>query len=248
MIVKCINNPYADNQEVVKHNRPAFSVNPWLSLGKHYIVYAVQFEDNDSIEYLIKTDTGRPFFFPANLFEVIDTQWPHEEWHFGQFQYPFVKDGIVRYFYILGSKEMATDYDLLASMVEHDREGLLHFKEWRKRIDQYEEQRLRTFLTECFPEDWKERYSSWQNAVGNFIQSQSPSNGFLISLSDSLMLYYKSKRYCDDRTIEEDLLLNYGCHYWPSEENQFAKPWLLQLLDMLGQVDTSEFVKQLPDD
>jgi hypothetical protein len=54
----------------------------------------------------------------------------------GKQQNPVAINGIVSYTYVFGSKEMATDADLLMSIILHDNEGLFHFEEWRKLIDQ----------------------------------------------------------------------------------------------------------------
>jgi hypothetical protein len=135
MKIKCVKISFADDQEVTLGRATNLEAKLHVSLGKDYIVYGMQFSNLGSVEYLIQDDNYFPAFYPANLFEVIDTQLPYEEWHFGKFRALFV----VKYFYIFGSKEMAADYDMHMSIILHDKEGLFHFEEWRKLIDkQYE--------------------------------------------------------------------------------------------------------------
>jgi len=136
MKVKCIKTSFADDQEVALRCPAEIKNKQHISLGKHYVVYAIECSNDDLVKYLIQEDTYRPRLYPANLFEVIDSQLPYEEWHFGKYQNPVAINGIVTYFYVFGSKEMATDYNLFMSIIEQDQEGLFHFEEWRKLIDQ----------------------------------------------------------------------------------------------------------------
>jgi len=282
-----IKTSFTGNQEETLHCQSEIDVSGgFLTLGKRYTVYGMECSD-EGITYLLKVDSGRAYPFSADFFEVVDTELP-EKWHCGKFQNVDYTDGSIRYYYIMGSKEMATtvlrtkikfgkmdetvgtyladsahpdvgvkqgityayqDYDLFYSIIDLDDENvLLGFAEWCDHVDRHEEQKMRTFLSECFPENWKEQHSTWQDAVKDYMRSRSPSNGFLWSVSDLLAHYYSVNRNNDDRTIEEELLLNYGCNYWPSEESKFVKPWILQLIDMLGKIDAEEFIRCLPID
>lgn len=140
MKVKCIKTSFADDLEVAQHRQNDIHADLDISLGEHYIVCTIEVSNNDNVEYLIRDDTYYPNLYPANLFEVVDTQLPYEEWHLGKFQYPVVlEDGVVRYFYIFGSKEMATNYDVLMSIRLHEDAGLAHFAEWHELVGrQYE--------------------------------------------------------------------------------------------------------------
>lgn len=138
MKVKCIKTSFIEDDEVAERLATNLEAKLHITRDKTYIVYALKCS-NRLIEYLIQDDNYLSSFYPANLFDVVDTQMPYEEWHLGKFQNPVAINDIVSYFYVLGSKEMATNYDLFMSIVEHDREGLFHFEEWRKLIDrQYE--------------------------------------------------------------------------------------------------------------
>jgi len=282
MRVKCIESSFNDDPEMVKWLSTKDD-DSGLSLDKRYTVYGMECSDR-GITYLLKVDSGYMYPFPADFFEVVDTELAGE-WHCGKFQNIDYTDGSTRYYYIMGSKEMATtvlrtkigfgkmdetvktyvvdsanpdvgakqgiyqDYDLFYSIIDLNDEGILSgFAEWCEHIDRHEEQKTRTFLSACFPEDWKERHPTWQAAVMDYIHSKSPTSGFLSSVSETLAHYYYLHRNTEDNTIEEDLLLNYGCYYWPSEENKFVKPWILQLIGILGQIDAEEFVRQLPAD
>ena len=137
MKVKCIKTAYADDTEVVLRYGANF-VATHILLDKGYIVYAIT-NFKGMIEYLIYDETLWPRLYPANFFDVVDTQLPYEEWHFGKFQYSSAVDDSAQIYYVLGSKEMATDEDLWMSIIEMDCVGLLHLKEWRKLVDrQYE--------------------------------------------------------------------------------------------------------------
>jgi len=137
MKVKCIKNSFADDREVALY-RSDLEARLHITIDKTYVVYGMKHEHR-ILYYLIQEDTYRPRFYPANLFDVVDTQLPYEEWHLGKYQYSSAIDGTIQTFYVFGSKEMATDHDLLMSIILQDNEGLFHFEEWRKLIDrQYE--------------------------------------------------------------------------------------------------------------
>jgi hypothetical protein len=138
MQIKCIKTSFAEDHEMKRYYANDLNGTLYISRDKIYTVYGMRCS-NTLVEYLIQDDNYYPAFYPANLFDVVDSPLPYEEWHFGKFQYPVINSGIIKYFYMFGSKEMATDYDLLMSIILHDREGLFHFEEWRKLIDrQYE--------------------------------------------------------------------------------------------------------------
>lgn len=134
MKVKCIKKSFADDKEAARIYATSLGARLHISLGKEYIVYGIT-NYMGLIEYLIQEDTYRPRLYPANLFEIVDTQLPYEEWHCGKYQYSSAVDGFVQFFYVFGSKEMATDEGLFMSIILQDNEGLFHFEEWRKLVD-----------------------------------------------------------------------------------------------------------------
>jgi hypothetical protein len=83
--------------------------------------------------YLIQDDCYLPGFYSAELFDIVDSQLPYEEWHFGKHVVNQHDD------YILGSKDMVDSLELLETIILHNNSGLLYFENWRGLVDrQYE--------------------------------------------------------------------------------------------------------------
>jgi hypothetical protein len=202
--------------------------------GLEYEVHAIH-ESPDGLAYFIEVpDYGFWFVNDRNI-KVIDVSVPCD---WTAETYPSYLNG----FTIIGPPCMTKSIEAFESCVEYDHDYIESYngsKEYdytciealREFARNEEKRKLQTFFSECFPEDWPQRGLEWSEIVEKYCHNV-PSKGYLSSMLDALKHFCVEYYYRDEREIEEKLLLEYGCFYWPSEEGRFVKPWLDQLVRM----------------
>ena len=109
-----------------------------------YIVYAMLI-CKGSVKYLLAEEEDEPFWYPANIFEVVDSLLPII-WYFSFKGYDHYdsKDpdyAIYPVTVIWGYKEMIFDPEHRIDLIECEPEALEIFKKRKEEIDEYEELR-----------------------------------------------------------------------------------------------------------
>jgi len=188
--------------------------------GLEFEVHAIH-DSPGGISYFIDhPDYGFQLVSDRNI-KVIDDFMP-SDWTTEV--YPNYLDG----FTITGPPCMTKSIESFEGCVEHYYVYIEALQEFARNE---EKRKLQTFFSECFPEDWPQRGLEWSEIVEKYCHNV-PSKGYLSSMLDALKHFCVEYYYRDEREIEEKLLLEYGCFYWPSEEGRFVKPWLDQLVRM----------------
>ena len=189
--------------------------------GLEYEVHAILVDPSGLSYFIEDQDYGFTFVGDRNII-FIDNSMPGE-WSINAFH------DYLSGMYIIGPPCITESIESFEGCVEHFYASLEQLKIFAKRE---ETRKLEDFFSHCFPENWSQRGLDWRMIVEEYFK-QASSKGYLASVTGALKHYYNACERHDDRDIEEELLLKYGCFYWPSEEGHFVKPWLAQLIQML---------------
>ena len=136
MLVNCINNDFFQikNEWIKKSLKPAYiDINKRLTVGKKYVVYALEFSDVPFI-YIIEDDIFDecPFPFPMELFEIIDNR-ISKYFHLGESK---VNSQIgERYVSVLSFKEWVSIDDFWDKLSNIDPELELIFRKNKELLD-----------------------------------------------------------------------------------------------------------------
>ena len=182
-------------------------------------VHAIQ-ESAEGLNYFVEyPDFGFYFVHDRNI-KIIDDSMP-KDWT--SEVYPDYLG-----FTIIGPPCMTKDIKSFEGSIEHVHAHIEALQEFARKE---ERRKLQEFFGGCFPENWRQNARKWSDVVEKYF-CDAPSRGHLASVLDALNHFSADCINRDEREIEEELLLEYHCFYWPSEEDRFVKPWLDLLIHM----------------
>ena len=129
MIVKCIGNKGIHlSRQTLANGGNTLSTDFGLIIGSLFIVYGIFISDNE-INYLISEDNALPFWYPAELFEIVDNLFLIE-WYFNFWGYDCFISAI------WGYKELMNQ-DHYIDLIEREHFAIEIFLKRKKEIDEY---------------------------------------------------------------------------------------------------------------
>ena len=139
MIVKCITNECVNLfAETILPVGQIKKRKYQIEIGTEHIVYGIFSTDGRS-SYLLTDKHNFPFWYPAELFEIIDSLLPPTtRISFKKYKRYDDKDSTAT---IIGYKEMTLDFDHHDDLIELKRETLEIFYKRKAEIDEFEELR-----------------------------------------------------------------------------------------------------------
>lgn len=136
--VKCIANTGKDLSEKSIESGEHRGVKFDVDIGKVYVVYSM-FIFRGALDYLLSEEsTDVPFWYPAELFEVVDSLLSLE-WHFTFIGYGENHESKKSLAAIWGYKEMIFDSKHYIDLTEREPEALDIFFKRKREMDEYEE-------------------------------------------------------------------------------------------------------------
>ena len=130
MKVRCIYSSYKDVVPPLDPNEYFYTSVLDLVPGKEYSVYGLSvLKEDGKILYYIIDETGRPRSEISDLFEIVDSQLPIADWHFGLGTEQHVVS------LIFGYEEFVKDMNHFAGVLEQETEDLERFWKWKEIID-----------------------------------------------------------------------------------------------------------------